>query len=182
MFIPSPFNLSVQQLINRETGRHRFRYDFTTANTHGWKDTSVVTLERITYTRTHSRVVNIIYFLIDTEEALSRQTDAKINSIDPSRKANGSVRSPWWTSIHDMHLLRTEKRILLSLLSNRRGPLHFHRGESEWNASIFLIGASVFDARAYIYIYMYRYISNYSSWSASLAGAVKKHSRREYWI
>lgn len=136
------------------------------------------------YTHTHSRVVNIIYFLIDTEEALSRQTDAKINSIDPSRKANDSVRSPWWTSIHDMHLLRTEKRILLSLLSNRRGPLHFHRGESEWNASIFLIGASVFDARArrYIYICMYRYISNYSSWSASLAGAVKKHSRREYWI
>lgn len=34
----------------------------------------------------------------------------------------------------------------------------------------------------YIYICMYRYISNYSSWSASLAGAVKKHSRREYWI
>lgn len=86
-----------------------------------------------------------------------------------------------------MHLLRTEKRILLSLLSNRRGPLHFHRGESEWNASIFLIGASVFDARAYIYIYIcigiYQIIPLGQPVSTQrLAGAVKKHSRREYWI
>lgn len=98
LFIPSPFNLSVQQLINRETGRHRFRYDFTIlpqTRMDGKIRASLHSSVSHIHTHTHSRVVNIIYFLIDTEEALSRQTDAKINSIDPSRKANDSVRSPW---------------------------------------------------------------------------------------
>lgn len=152
---------------------------------HVWKDEI-----RVYLTRTHiHRVVNIIHFLIDIEQALSRRTDAKINSIDPSRKAKfGSITLV--NEFHDMHLLRTEKRILLSLLSNRRGPLHFHRGESEWNASIFLIGASVFDSldlASYIriYIYKYIYIELFISWPASqpsLVSAIKKDTRKEYWI
>lgn len=115
------------------------------------------------YTHTHTHM-NIIYFLIDIEEALSRQRYRREDKFDrdPIERRFGSVRSPWWTSIHRACISSEQKkRILLSLLSNRRGLLHFHRGESEWNASIFLIGASVFDARARrytIYIGIYQII------------------------
>lgn len=157
------FNLFERQLINRETDHHDFLTILRSQTRMERRDTSI-SFRRAYLTRTHiHRVVNIIHFLIDIEQPLSRRTDAKINSIDPSRKAKfGSITLV--NEFHDMHLLRTEKRILLSLLSNRRGPLHFHRGESEWNASIFLIGASVFDSLDLAsYIRIYIYISNYSS-------------------
>lgn len=120
-----------------------------------------LTLERIIYTHTHTHEY---YLLSNRYREGIVSTDRREDKFDrdPIERRFGSVRSPWWTSIHRACISSEQKkRILLSLLSNRRGPLHFHRGESEWNASIFLIGASVFDARARrytIYIGIYQII------------------------
>lgn len=114
-----------------------------------------------THTYTHTREY---YLLSNRYRGGIVSTDRREDKFDrdPIERRFGSVRSPWWTSIHRACISSEQKkRILLSLLSNRRGLLHFHRGESEWNASIFLIGASVFDARARrytIYIGIYQII------------------------